>query len=66
MWILCSCFFAKFPQFGGIEVVDEAVGFADFALDPIFSITVFCGWVFGEEDASIGACLRVKHEQGAE
>ena len=73
MWFLCEDkklhftdrFFAELPKLGGIAVVNRTLRPADLSLCPIFSVAVFCGWVFGEENTGISASLRVKHEQGA-
>ena len=73
MWVLCEDiklhftdrFFAEFPKLGGVAVINRTLRPADLSLYPIFSVAVFRGWVFGEEYASISACLRIKHEQGA-
>ena len=64
-YILADRSFAEFPKLGGIAVINRTLRPADLAFYPIFSVAVFCGWVFGEENTSISASLRVKHEQGA-
>ena len=74
MWFLCEDkklhftdrFFAEFPKLGGIAVINRTLRPADLSLYPIVPVAVFRGRVFGEENASISASLRVKHEQGAE
>ena len=74
MWVLCEDkklyftdrFFAEFPKLGGVAVINRALRPADLAFYPIFSVAVFCGLVFGEENTSISASLRVKHEEGSE